>query len=731
MQATASKLTSKRRANQQTSLFEHLKWDFNDKMASPIPVSSLRLLVPPLRLLTAAMWQVAQQRSVKHYGILGDFVSLVTDAIPELLTDKQKCLLLLALRVKLSDSATEECDCAPLSLPEKVSPVDRRRLSQDVFNQTFDRALQALLSDFLCRTEQLFPVPDFKQAVSWLTSATAGFADCLGVPDREELKTLLSNQRHQLGQVPSTVDCETEKILLSAWSHPLIAKLSNHEAAHLSTQAQSDVHVDIGSPAQLTMENQKEEIVSRRTASAAEAKSNSASCQDSCTAVNLKAQRLKDMPANSDEPSRHSSDPPHSHIMADALHNISHHSQRVAHKCPQCGKCFIYRSQVLRHLRTSKSCGHTLTRSAAAHQDNIPAAHEETRLEACRPTGKHPCFQCKDEFLSKAELLLHQRSHRARPIFPCGQCDKEFLHLSSLTNHKQTHQENGGISCSQCGKVFGSAKERDAHSLQHRLPDLTCNLCSQVFSSQSQLLRHLQTHTVEGAEPCFPCRFCDQTFSGVTLLRIHQRSHRTRSFQCDQCDKTYGSLTGLQSHRTSHMTDSRFLCPQCGKCFKTRDGLEGHLRTHSGERPYRCPYCPKDFTALAGLNVHVRRHTGERPYVCTVCGKGWPSGGDLQKHMRIHTGERPFSCQECGKSFSNSCHLSEHRRIHTGEKPFSCPECGKCLRRKFDLNKHMLCHSNKRPYACLSCPKSYTRKTHLNRHLLTHRTDGGEPEAAD
>lgn len=70
--------------------------------AAAPPLSSLRLLIPPLRLLTAAMWQVARQQSVKHYGMLEDFVSLATDAVPQLLTDRQRSLLLLALRAKVS-----------------------------------------------------------------------------------------------------------------------------------------------------------------------------------------------------------------------------------------------------------------------------------------------------------------------------------------------------------------------------------------------------------------------------------------------------------------------------------------------------------------------------------------------------------------------------------------------------------------------------------------------------
>ncbi|XP_059184275.1 zinc finger protein 184-like [Centropristis striata] len=725
-------------------------------MASPPPVSSLRLLLPPLRLLTAAMWQVAQRQSVKHYGMLEDFVSLVTEAVPQLLTDRQRSLLLLALRAKVtlcdpdpqaghahldktcsvSNATVDEWRSALLTLTDRLtqSPADRRRLLQEVFDHSFDSALQSLTCDFLSRIEQLFPVPDFKQAASWLDAAPGGLEECLQEADREDLRELLTNQSCRLGQVTTTVGPDTEEFLLSAWSHPLFTEPTNPEPPPADVAVQSDALPDVelvkAEVVVVMTEDEQEEVEETVIGHSVllveqEASNQSAALEERAP---VEEDAFKDSPGDSADQSEHTvdqSDQTCSEVTANALYSISHNSRRVAHKCPQCGKCFIYRSQVIRHLRTNKSCGSALTTAAASNQKSLP--EKEPRLPEPRPSRTHSCFQCNAIFRTKAELLAHQRSHRARPVYQCAQCDKEFHHLSSLTNHKQTHLDRGGFTCSRCDKVFESAKERDAHRLQHRLPDLTCTVCDQTFGSQTQLLRHLQTHSVEGAEPSYKCRFCDQTFSGVTQLRIHQRTHTFRSYQCDQCSKTYGSLTGLHSHRASHGAESRFLCSQCGKRFKTRDGLEGHLRTHTGERPYRCPYCPKDFTALAGLNVHVRRHTGERPYVCTVCGKGWPSGGDLQKHMRTHTGERPYVCQDCGKAFSISCHLTEHRRIHTGEKPFSCPECGKCLRRKFDLKKHMLSHSDVRPYACAYCPKSYTRKTHLNRHLLTHgNADDGE-----
>lgn len=187
-------------------------------------------------------------------------------------------------------------------------------------------------------------------------------------------------------------------------------------------------------------------------------------------------------------------------------------------------KCLSDCLQVIRHLRTNRSCGSALTTSVL--EQTQPGGADK---EPCLPQNRPPprpvrslsCFQCNAMFKTKAELLSHQRTHRARPIYHCVQCDKEFHHLSSLTNHKQTHLDKGGFTCSRCNKVFESAKDRDAHRLQHRLPDLTCTMCDQTFSSQTRLLRHLQTHSVEGAKLRYNCRFCDQTFSGRPLKAVN------------------------------------------------------------------------------------------------------------------------------------------------------------------------------------------------------------------
>uniref|UniRef100_A0A4W5K6K2 TERF1-interacting nuclear factor 2 N-terminal domain-containing protein n=1 Tax=Hucho hucho TaxID=62062 RepID=A0A4W5K6K2_9TELE len=71
---------------------------------SPFPLPSLGLLVPPLRMMSAVMWQVVRQGNTKHYGKLEEFVSMVTEVVPELLSNRQRWLLILALRGRVRDS---------------------------------------------------------------------------------------------------------------------------------------------------------------------------------------------------------------------------------------------------------------------------------------------------------------------------------------------------------------------------------------------------------------------------------------------------------------------------------------------------------------------------------------------------------------------------------------------------------------------------------------------------
>uniref|UniRef100_A0A3P9LAU6 TERF1-interacting nuclear factor 2 N-terminal domain-containing protein n=1 Tax=Oryzias latipes TaxID=8090 RepID=A0A3P9LAU6_ORYLA len=72
-------------------------------MAPPsLPLASLRLMASPLQLTYSYMWQVIRQKNVKHYGKVEEFVTMVTQTVPELLSFKQTAQLILGLRARVS-----------------------------------------------------------------------------------------------------------------------------------------------------------------------------------------------------------------------------------------------------------------------------------------------------------------------------------------------------------------------------------------------------------------------------------------------------------------------------------------------------------------------------------------------------------------------------------------------------------------------------------------------------
>ena len=70
-----------------------------------LPLSSLRLLVPPLRLVSAALWQVVQQRDVMDYGLVEEFVTTVLEIVPDMMSYRERVQLIMGLRAQVRDGA--------------------------------------------------------------------------------------------------------------------------------------------------------------------------------------------------------------------------------------------------------------------------------------------------------------------------------------------------------------------------------------------------------------------------------------------------------------------------------------------------------------------------------------------------------------------------------------------------------------------------------------------------
>ncbi|XP_059211228.1 TERF1-interacting nuclear factor 2 isoform X2 [Centropristis striata] len=211
--------------------------------AGSLPFAALQLLSPPVRLVSAALWKVMKQRDVMQYGVVEEFVSSACDTVPGLLTTRHLGKLALGLRgrlvLELCRTPTDENVImthlerirAPAALSASSAPTMKRDVKiirtveafrtlvhtllrdseqrEQFFKEEFlsdygpkfDQELEKLLWEFLIRIDQLLPVPNLAQTVSWLSGAPPVLEECARAATQPQLLKILLQHQTCLGHL--------------------------------------------------------------------------------------------------------------------------------------------------------------------------------------------------------------------------------------------------------------------------------------------------------------------------------------------------------------------------------------------------------------------------------------------------------------------------------------------------------------------------------------------------
>ncbi|XP_034018868.1 zinc finger protein 132-like isoform X2 [Thalassophryne amazonica] len=792
---------------------------------NPLTLDSARLLIPPIHLMAASMWQVLKKQDVMNYWKVAEFVCLVMDVVPELLMYKDKMQLDIGLRARFilelcrNEHLTEpelilsHVDKLKLQFPilpnmkeieeEEVAfdflhliqtllkdPEERRNFFLEVFpvwyGLQYDRDLQTLFWEFLCRLAQLLPVPDIEQTVSWL-KAECSVEDCLHSPaEAAHLRNLLQYHKH-LGHLeqhftPSNVG---DSILSSLCARPP-KRVAAHTESDPPKALTDDIHTvsshDVVALEILTVTDIAEVVVSRSSD------------------VEVETGKHKVETANT--------------VTKNSVAVLSEEATREE---------IVEASE----NTTKEQPDDDLSKTVLLH----PEGSEPSQSKI--PIGPHDCPSCEKKFKFASSLTAHSVIHTGERPHRCFKCGRCFSFRQSLDRHKHTHKTGRKYDCVICGETFHSLSARTEHKKAHMEDTLyACRYCYKRFTWELSLVRHLKTHThplsrnkptemgedgqdvvaheehsttsvgcsdhnyqvktegddsecstdvqIDKSPDCptvGPGGLVPELISEVIdLVKVRTSGRKrkpTMKFQVmnlqkrvlkrkkdmdpvsppasnlwpvNCTDHSYGSPVvsskgrdeEVQQHNTAPAAEDevpslppliqeeeRFCCTTCSKSFKFQSLLKSHQRIHTGEQPFLCSQCGQSFSFKQSLERHNRIHKLGRKYECLICGKFFKSLMDQREHKNAHMENGQYVCSACGRAFTWKSALLRHLKTHEADKverAFKCPRCDLGFTCASFLSRHLQTHQEERAHTC-NCGKSFTYRAALTAHQRIHQKE--------
>ncbi|XP_028256692.1 zinc finger protein 135 isoform X2 [Parambassis ranga] len=721
-----------------------------------LPLASLCLMASPLQLTYSYIWQVIRQKNVKQYGKVDEFVTMVTQTVPELLSFKQTAQLILGIRARIildllhkdgppdakaiqtlinklkvstssGDAEVEKSQTNFMVLVQNLlkNPAERKHFFQEVFpgqyGQKFDTALQALIAGLVCKLEQLLPVPNLSQLGAMISSSPAVLEACgVLIPDPGDLKTLLLHQQAKgLLGVKATVSSSVGDCVLSSLAYrpkpvdpPPATEASKQPEANEMSQASLSDTEDLGmisddsdtpiTPRPQLWKRSMHKIPDRRaakersiaTVQGENLEQEKSSVQEPLTPTAQSTEEGGEMPPEKPEQQRTTLKAIPFRVVQMPIKTPST-PQNVGGKDGQ----KPHTQRVTLHQWVSQIATNSLSLPALPPLPPARLTFDDDlkpsirRKKQIRPLShRFTCSVCNKSFAYQSKLMDHERIHTGEKPFICTACNKSFRTQAFLNNHLKTHSTARPYACGQCGKCFTKLQSLTKHMLAHS--GQKPFYCNICNKGFTQSTYFKRHMECHTSQMTFPCKHCNKSFPTAFKLSNHERWHiRDRPHMCERCGKRFLVPSLLKRHMGYHIGDRQYLCSQCGKTFVYLSDLKRHQQDHVPKAKIPCPVCQKKFSSKYCLRVHLRIHTRERPYRCTICDKTFTQVGNLKVHIRLHTNERPFSCDVCGKTYKLASHLNVHKRTHTCKKPWTCDTCGKGFSVPGLLKKHEQLHT--------------------------------------
>ncbi|KAK0131896.1 Zinc finger protein 271 [Merluccius polli] len=750
---------------------------------SGLPLSCLRLIVPPLRLMSAAMWRVAKRRDVRSYDKLQDFVSMLTQAFPGLLTHRQRAQLLLGLRARLilelckgsargsvdsqtvqnhleklpvtsvntefRDAEVERTESTFIALVQSLlkDPAERAYFFQVVtevfpveYGPSYDGALHILLWELLSKLEKVFAVPDLKQTAAWLNCDVCVADECMPTMPNDLSQIHQHHKNLGLLKMPYGPSSTIGGCIMSALSIPPSQKVC--KAASVGLEAMHN-YANLINPIAYMESDQYSMVTVYEVEVELGATEVSEDLVETSEEICIQTEDLSSAAVSDHDAS--GGEDVEERIDGEKLEE----GVDIATALETLTKTFAPKDETLQGQN-----------AVELNDSNAKCVNEDEEAGAIENGSEHCAEQIEHGVEEEREsLVVHLLPGNLDTNGGSESIEGEVVSVNDSTSIDQ--EEPGLTQEEPVSETQQSASLVNVNKSCHlqvetltsgqqiiQLQDPSQQIMKKVDASIAPSVIAIKgPNTDDSGEMVsivFTCPQCPFHHSGGEEgengpPHIHMQSVPAEEFRALMATKSDGTeFTPTPCATDQIFTSIKVLPHGSSEPSKKESKPDRQEGTDSGgssssvdpaQSPGRhkaltCDTCGRTFTRTADVRRHQLTHTGERPFHCSQCDRTFQHSWDLAKHETKHHGAAiTFSCQLCGSSFANLRGLTVHHRgAHSGESqlPQICSICSQSFATTDDLLEHRRSHGDGQRYTCHQCGDAFNTLLARSQHRQSH-----------